>query len=37
MVYFEFYFEYGQNIFDCYVIYVDFWIQDQEYCDLDIG
>lgn len=37
IVYLEFYFEYGQNIFDCYVMYVDFWIQDQEFCDLDIG
>lgn len=37
IVYLEFYSEYGQNIFDCYVLYVDFWIQDQEYCDLEIG
>ena len=25
--------EYGQNIFDRYVTYADFWIQDQEYRD----
>lgn len=37
IVYFELYLEYGQNIFDCYVMYVDFWIQDQEFCDYDIG
>ncbi|MEQ8693697.1 MAG: PrkA family serine protein kinase, partial [Pseudomonadales bacterium] len=29
--YLESYSEYGQNIFDRYVIYADFWIQDQEY------
>jgi len=35
--YLESYSEYGQNIFDRYVIYADFWIQDQEYRDLDTG
>jgi serine protein kinase len=30
-------FEYGQNIFDRYVLYADFWIQDQEYRDPDTG
>jgi serine protein kinase len=29
--YLESYTEYGQNIFDRYVIYADFWIQDQDY------
>ncbi len=33
----ESYSEYGQNIFDRYVIYADFWIQDQEYRDPDTG
>ncbi|MFM9745976.1 PrkA family serine protein kinase, partial [Streptomyces brasiliscabiei] len=31
------YSEYGQNIFDRYVTYADFWIQDQEYRDPDTG
>ena len=31
------YSEYGQNIFDRYVTYADFWIQDQEYRDTDTG
>jgi len=35
--YLESYREYGQNIFDRYVIYADYWIQDQEYRDLDTG
>ncbi len=35
--YLESYSEYGQNIFDRYVIYADYWIQDQEYRDLDTG
>lgn len=35
--YLESYAEYGQNIFDRYVIYADFWIQDQEYRDPDTG
>jgi serine protein kinase len=35
--YLESYSEYGQNIFDRYVNYADFWIQDQEYRDHDTG
>ncbi len=35
--YLESYSEYGQNVFDRYVIYADFWIQDQEYRDPDTG
>ena len=35
--YLESYSEYGQNIFDRYVIYADFWIQEQEYRDADTG
>ncbi|WP_150149080.1 PrkA family serine protein kinase [Candidatus Enterovibrio altilux] len=35
--YLESYSEYGQNIFDRYVMYADFWIQDQEYRDPDTG
>jgi len=35
--YLESYSEYGQNIFDRYVIYADFWIQDQEFRDPDTG
>lgn len=35
--YLESYSEYGQNIFDRYVIYADFWIQDQEYRDPETG
>ena len=35
--YLESYSEYGQNIFDRYVIYADFWIQDQEYRDTNTG
>ncbi len=35
--YLESYSEYGQNIFDRYVVYADFWIQDQEYRDHDTG
>lgn len=33
--YLESYSEYGQNIFDRYVTYADFWIQDQEFRDPD--
>lgn len=29
--------EYGQNVFDRYVTYADFWIQDQEFRDHDTG
>ncbi|OLQ75288.1 PrkA family serine protein kinase [Photobacterium proteolyticum] len=35
--YLESYSEYGQNIFDRYVSYADFWIQDQEYRDPETG
>ncbi len=35
--YLESYSEYGQNIFDRYVTYVDYWLQDQEYRDPDTG
>lgn len=35
--YLESYAEYGQNIFDRYVTYADFWIQDQEFRDPDTG
>jgi serine protein kinase len=35
--YLESYTEYGQNIFDRYVMYADHWIQDQEYRDSDTG
>jgi serine protein kinase len=35
--YLESYSEYGQNIFDRYVTYADYWIQDNEYRDADTG
>lgn len=35
--YLESYSEYGQNVFDRYVTYADYWIQDQEYRDPDTG
>ncbi len=35
--YLESYSEYGQNIFDRYVTYADFWIQDQEFRDQNTG
>jgi serine protein kinase len=35
--YLESYSEYGQNIFDRYVTYADYWIQDEEYRDPDTG
>ena len=35
--YLESYSEYGQNIFDRYVTFADFWIQDQEFRDPDTG
>jgi serine protein kinase len=35
--YLESYSEYGQNLFDRYVLYSDFWIQDQEYRDPETG
>ena len=35
--YLESYSEYGQNIFDRYVTYADFWIQEHEYRDPETG
>lgn len=35
--YLESYSEYGQNIFDRYVTFADFWIQDQDFRDPDTG
>ncbi|MEM9387149.1 MAG: PrkA family serine protein kinase [Pseudomonadota bacterium] len=35
--YLESYAEYGQNLFDRYVTYADFWLQDQHYRDPDTG
>ncbi len=35
--YLESYSEYGQNIFDRYVVYADHWIQDQEFRDPETG
>ncbi|MBI2779854.1 MAG: PrkA family serine protein kinase [Gammaproteobacteria bacterium] len=35
--YLESYSEFGQNIFDRYVTYADYWIQDAEYRDQDTG
>src|SRR5690606_3652881 len=35
--YLESYSEYRQNIFERYVTYADFWIQEQEYRDPDTG
>ena len=35
--YLESYSEYGQNIFDRYVTYADYWLQDQEFRDPDTG
>ncbi|WP_163937041.1 PrkA family serine protein kinase [Paraferrimonas sp. SM1919] len=35
--YLESYSEFGQNIFDRYVTYADFWIQDQDYRDPETG
>ena len=35
--YLESYSEYGQNLFEHYVTYADFWIQDQEYRDPETG
>jgi serine protein kinase len=35
--YLESYSEYGQNIFDRYVTYADYWTQDTEYRDPDTG
>jgi serine protein kinase len=35
--YLESYHEYGQNLFDRYVQYADFWIQDKDFRDPDTG
>lgn len=35
--YLESYAEYGQNIFDRYVTYADFWLQDQDYREPNTG
>jgi len=35
--YLEAYDEYGQNLFERYIQYADFWIQDQDYRDPDTG
>jgi len=35
--YLESYSEYGQNLFDRYITYADFWIQDQEFRDPETG
>ncbi len=35
--YLQSYSEYGQNIFDRYVVYSDYWIQDSDYRDQDTG
>ena len=35
--YLESYSQYGQNLFDRYVTYADFWVQDQEYRDPETG
>ena len=35
--YLESYSEYGQNLFDRYIKYADFWIQGQDYRDQDTG
>lgn len=35
--YLESYSEYGQNIFDRYITWADFWIQDQDFRDPDTG
>src|SRR5438445_7866599 len=35
--YLESYSEYGQNIFDRYVTYADYWIQDEDYSDPETG
>jgi serine protein kinase len=35
--YLESYSEYGQNIFDRYVTFADYWIQDEDYRDTETG
>lgn len=35
--YLDSYSEYGQNLFDRYITYADYWLQDQDYRDIDTG
>lgn len=35
--YLESYSDYGQNLFDRYILFADFWVQDGEYRDPDTG
>lgn len=35
--YLDSYHEYGQNLFERYIVYADAWIQDQDYRDPDTG
>lgn len=35
--YIDSYYEYGQNLFEKYIVYADFWIQDNDYRDADTG
>lgn len=35
--YLDSYDEYGQNLFDRYIVYADYWIQDHDYRDPDTG
>lgn len=35
--YLESYYEYGQNLFDRYIQYADFWLQDKDFRDPDTG
>lgn len=35
--YLESYHEYGQNLFDRYIQFADYWIQDKDYRDTDTG
>lgn len=35
--YLDSYSEYGQNLFDRYITYADFWLQDQDYRDPETG
>jgi serine protein kinase len=35
--YLDSYSEYGQNLFDRYITYADYWLQDQDYRDPDTG
>ena len=35
--YLDSYFEYGQSLFDNYILYADHWVQDRDYRDSDTG